>query len=126
MNPHKILVVEDDYVISELIRITIECPQYELTCVDNGADAFAALAKGAFDLVLLDILIPAPDGWEVYKFIRSNSDFDRTRVIVLTALEFSPEFLRAKNLLPADLFMQKPFELDELAANAAKLLKVSG
>jgi DNA-binding response OmpR family regulator len=124
MNHHKILVVEDDYLISELIGITLVSPHYEMTCVDNGKDALAALGKKPPDLVLLDIMIPPPDGWEIYKSMRSNQEFNDTRVIILTALSFSPEFLVAKNLLPTDLFMRKPFEIEELTANVANLLAV--
>lgn len=118
----KILVVEDDPVISELIGITLESPEYEIDFADNGIDALAALARRSPDLVLLDIMIPPPDGWKIYKVIRSSLEYARTKVIVLTALGFSPEFLASKNMAPTDLFMRKPFELDELTVNVANML----
>jgi DNA-binding response OmpR family regulator len=71
---------------------------------------------------LLDVLIPEPDGWEIYKVTRSNPELNHTRVIILTALLFKTEFLNAKRILPTDMVMRKPFELDELKANVKRLL----
>lgn len=122
MNPKKILIVEDDSHISELIKITLWSPLYAITCVDNGIDALAKLMSEKPDLVVLDILIPEPDGWEIYKAIRSNPGFNHTRVIILTALLFSNEVLWAKNIATTDMVMKKPFELDELRTNAKILL----
>jgi DNA-binding response OmpR family regulator len=122
MNPYKILIVEDDSNISELIEITLMSPHYTLTFTDSGAAALEKLAEEKPDLVVLDILIPEPDGWKLYKIIRDNPGLEDTRVIILSALLFRPEFLRAKNILPADLVMKKPFELDELRMNVKNIL----
>jgi two-component system, OmpR family, alkaline phosphatase synthesis response regulator PhoP len=122
MQLHKILIVEDDPNINELIRITILSPSYSIICVDNGIEALAKLIQEKPDLVLLDILIPEPDGWEIYKTIRSNPDLNHTGVIILTALLFRSDFLQAKRILPTDMVMRKPFELDELKANVKRLL----
>jgi DNA-binding response OmpR family regulator len=117
MNPRKILVVEDDPNINELIRITLTSPIHSITCVEDGAGAMTKLAEIKPDLVLLDILIPKPDGWEIYKDIRSNPDLNHTRVIILTALLFSKETLWMHNIVSTDMVMKKPFELEELRAN---------
>lgn len=121
--PYKILIVEDEIDITDLIRVTLMSPSYSITCVDTGAAALAALADEIPDLILLDILIPEPDGWEIYTTIRSNADFKNTRVIIMTALLLAPDFLKGKVILPADKVMKKPFELDELAANVKNILK---
>jgi DNA-binding response OmpR family regulator len=123
MRPRKILVVEDDPNINELIRITLTSPFHAITCVEDGADAMTKLAEIKPDLVLLDILIPKPDGWEIYKAIRTNSDLNHTRVIILTALLFSNDSLWIHNIVSTDMVMKKPFELDELRANARELLE---
>lgn len=62
MIPCKILVVEDDPHISELIKITVSSPLYAITCVDTGSEALAKLMEDKPNLVLLDILMPEPDG----------------------------------------------------------------
>jgi len=122
MTSKKILVVEDDPYISELIEVTLLSPLHAITCVDSGVAALEKLAKDKPDLVMLDILIPEPDGWEIYKVIRSDPDLKHTRVIILSALLFSPDFLREKIILSEDLVMKKPFELDELRENVNSLL----
>jgi DNA-binding response OmpR family regulator len=122
MNHPKILIVEDDVSICELIRITLLSPLHVITCVDNGNDALTELARLKPDLVVLDILIPEPDGWEVYKVIRSNPELIHTRIIILTALLFMPQVYKEMNVLPADLIMKKPFELDELRSNVNNML----
>jgi DNA-binding response OmpR family regulator len=121
--PYKILIVEDEIDITELIRATLMSSSYSITCVDTGTAALAALASETPDLILLDILIPEPDGWEIYKTIRSNADFRNTRVIIMTALLLAPDFLKGKVILPADKVMKKPFELDELVANVKDILE---
>jgi DNA-binding response OmpR family regulator len=125
MNTYTILVVEDDSNINELIRITVSSPLHAITCVDTGAEAMAKLLTEKPDLVILDILIPEPDGWIVYKAIRSNPELKNTKVIILTALLFRPDFLRAKGIAATDLVMKKPFELDELRENVKSMLKVA-
>ncbi len=125
MNPYRILVVEDDPSISELIKITLSSPSYELTCVDSGIDALAKLSGDRPDLVLLDLLMPEPDGWTLYGIIRGDRDLRGTKVIILTALSIKPEVLAEKHMLPSDLFMSKPFDLDDLRTNVKNLLTIS-
>ncbi len=122
MNTSKILIVEDDSNISEIVKITLLSQYHVITCVDNGTKALEKLSTEEPDLVVLDILIPEPDGWQIYRAIRSNPEFAHVRVIILTALLFSQEFLRAKNILTTDIVMKKPFEIDELRKNAEILL----
>jgi two-component system alkaline phosphatase synthesis response regulator PhoP len=122
MIPCKILVVEDDPHISELIKITVSSPVYSITCVDTGGEALAKLLQDKPNLVLLDILVPEPDGWSLYKTIRNNPGLAHTRVIILSALPIKPEVLTEKNLLPTDMFMAKPFDLDDLRMNVKNML----
>jgi DNA-binding response OmpR family regulator len=122
MKPYKILVVEDEIDISDLLKITLRDQNYAITFVDNGIDALMKLAEEIPDLVVLDILIPEPDGWKIYKKIRSNSNFDRTRVIILTALFLTPEFLKSKVIHRSDLVMTKPFDIEELITKVKDVL----
>ncbi len=125
MRPYKILIVEDDPPICELISLTLSAPNHALTTADSGASAIAQMVSDKPDLVVLDILIPEPDGWKVYETMRNDPSLSQTRVIILTALPISPGVLASRNLLPADRFMKKPFDLDELRSNAESLLSES-
>jgi two-component system alkaline phosphatase synthesis response regulator PhoP len=122
MNLNKILVVEDDPSISELIKITLASPSYNIACVDSGDGAVTILKGDKPDLVVLDILIPGPDGWAVYKFIRNNPRLKQTRVIILTALPIKPDALADKNILSTDLYMTKPFELEDLRISVKSMI----
>jgi DNA-binding response OmpR family regulator len=122
MNLNKILVVEDDPSISELIKITLTSPFYNIACVDSGDGAVTILKGDKPDLVVLDILIPGPDGWAVYKFIRNNPRLKQTRVIILTALPIRQTVLAEKNMLTTDLYMTKPFELEDLRKSVKSMI----
>jgi len=121
----KILVVEDDQNISELIGITLSNPQYAITYVDNGKAVLETLSREKPDLIILDILIPEPGGWKIYDFVRSNPEFNNVRVLVFSAFTFTPEFLLKQNIVSADCVMKKPFELEELRANVKKLINIA-
>ncbi len=124
MQKYTILIVEDDQHIGELIDITLSDPEYSKLYVDNGIAARAKLIDEP-DLVILDIMIPEPDGWKLYKEIRSNPKLDKTRVLIFTALILAKDFVKSKAILPSDLLMYKPFELKELKSNVRKLLGIS-
>ena len=119
--PYKILIVEDDAPISELIALTLSSPEYGITCADNGKEALVRLSQESIDLVVLDILIPPPDGWEIYRAIRSSPRLGNTKVIILTALGFLPGYVKGKNLAKTDMIMKKPFELEELRSNVKNM-----
>jgi DNA-binding response OmpR family regulator len=122
LNKYEILIVEDDPYISELVTVTLSSTWYAITCVTTGIEAMAKLSEYKPDIVLLDILIPEPDGWVIYKYIRNNPELSKTRVIIVTALPITREALRGKHMLPTDAFMTKPFELDELRMKVNTML----
>ncbi|HUI92169.1 MAG TPA: response regulator [Chitinivibrionales bacterium] len=121
----RVLIVEDDPQISELIALTLRDPAFALTTAETGAAALEALSRETPDLVVLDILIPDPDGWKVYEHIRGDPALSRTSVIILTALQVRPEVLAGKRLRAQDRFMKKPFDLDDLRSIVKALLAVA-
>ena len=123
MQQLRILIVEDDPNISELITITLESPFYAITCVDSGAAALIKLGEEKPDLVVLDILIPEPDGWELYTIIRNDPLLTHIRILILTALITKQDGIKKKNILPADGYMTKPFNLEELRMKVMEMLK---
>ncbi len=109
----RILIVEDDPVLSDGIRIGLGLSGSTVDAVANRADARAALETTKFDAVVLDLMLPDGSGLDLLREIRSKGD--RTPVVVLTALDAAPE--RVKGLdTGADDYLGKPFDLDELAA----------
>jgi DNA-binding response OmpR family regulator len=123
MQQLRILIVEDEPNISELITITLESPLYAITCADSGAAALVKLADEKPDLVVLDILIPEPDGWKLYQIIRKDPALAHVRILILTALITKWDGRNKKNILASDGYMTKPFNLEELRMKVMELLE---
>ena len=120
----KILLADDSITIQKVIGITFANEDYELTVVDNGADAVAKAAEIRPDLVLADVIMPEKDGYEVCKEIKANPALAGVPVILLTGT-FEP-FDEAKSKeAGADDFITKPFEsqtlIDKVKEQLAKV-----
>lgn len=103
----RILVIEDEASIQNILRIFLEDAGYQVTLADDGMDGIAAFHKDSFDLVLLDIMMPRLDGYSVCEMIRNESS---TPVILLTALDDEDNQMKGFNLL-ADDYITKPFSM---------------
>lgn len=121
MDMTKILVVDDDENICELLRLYLEKEGYEVFCSYDGADAIAKNEKEKPDLILLDIMLPKLDGWQVCREIRKNS---QVPIIMLTAK--SETFDKILGLeLGADDYISKPFDAKEVMARVKAVLRRS-
>lgn len=114
----KILVVEDERPISDLIRMNLEDAGYQCTCALDGLTAADILEKHTFDLVLLDIMLPKVDGYELLEYIKPTG----TPVIFLTAKAGLNDRVKGLNLGAED-YIVKPFEIVELMARIQVVLR---
>jgi len=115
----KILIVDDDENISELISLYLEKENYSTKTVDNGNDVLEAVKSFNPNLVLLDLMLPGKDGYDVCKEIRQTSTVP---VIMLTAKgETFDKILGLE--LGADDYMVKPFDTKELTARVKAVLR---
>ncbi len=115
----KILVVEDDHNISDLIRMYLEKEGFEVYAAFDGGKAVELFRSLTPDMVLLDIMLPVMDGWSVCAKIRETS---RTPIIMITAK--SEVFDRIQGLeMGADDYIVKPFEMKELIARINAVLR---
>ena len=115
----RILVVEDDRNISDLIRMYLEKEGFEVTAAFDGGTAVEKFKEIQPDLVLLDIMLPVMDGWGVCQKIREMS---KTPIIMLTAK--SEVFDKVTGLeMGADDYIVKPFEMKELIARINAVLR---
>lgn len=114
----KILVVEDERPISDLIRMNLEDAGYQCTCALDGLTAADILEKHTFDLVLLDIMLPKVDGYELLEYIKPTG----TPVIFLTAKAGLIDRVKGLNLGAED-YIVKPFEIVELMARIQVVLR---
>ncbi len=115
----KVLVIDDDINICELIRLYLEKEGYEVLTVYNGRSGLDAFGESAPHIVILDIMLPGIDGWQVCREIRKISNIP---IIMLTAK--GETFDKVLGLeLGADDYMVKPFEPKELVARVKAVLR---
>lgn len=117
--PAKVLVVEDEGKLRELLRTYLEGHGYQVSTAASGAEALAKLSCDPPDLVLLDVMLPGMDGLDVCRRLRQTS---RVPVIFLSAR--SEEIDRLLGLeLGADDYITKPFSLREVVARVRAVLR---
>ncbi len=114
----KILVVEDELPISDLIDMNLSSRGYQCTCAYDGMQAADLLEENTYDLILLDIMLPQIDGYELMEYIRPMN----IPVIFITAKSSVAD--RVKGLqLGADDYLVKPFAIVELLARVEAVLR---
>lgn len=124
MNQKRILIVDDEEHILELIRFNLKKNGYEVFVSDNGEDCIQFLKENSVDLVVLDLMLPGIDGLEVCKEIRRIDALEKLPIIMLTAR--SEETDRILGLeLGADDYIPKPFSVRELVARIKAVLRRS-
>ncbi len=115
----KILVIEDDKDISELLKFFLEDNGYSVRIADNGIEGIEMYRYESIDLILLDILLPKVDGYMVCKTIRKESDIP---IIMITALTSEDEQIRGYDL-KVDDYVTKPFSMPVLLKKVAAVLR---
>ncbi len=115
----KILVVDDEKNICELLRLYLEKEGYSVVTAYDGGQAVSAFQKEAPDLIILDIMLPVLDGWQVCREVRRTSEVP---IIMLTAK--GETFDKVLGLeLGADDYIVKPFETKEVIARIKAVLR---
>jgi two-component system, OmpR family, response regulator MtrA len=116
-----VLLVEDDSSIREITTLGLEQAGYRVTASGDGRDALLRFRQGAFDLVVLDVMLPSLDGLEVCREIRRDS---AVPIIMLSARSELHDVVVGLEL-GADDYVTKPFELPELVARIKAVLRRS-
>lgn len=114
----RVLIVEDEKPIAELIRMSLSGAGYRCTCVYDGLAAADRIEKESFDLILLDVMLPGVDGFELMEYIRPLG----IPVIFLTARGAVSDRVRGLRA-GADDYLVKPFEIIELLARVETVLR---
>ena len=116
---NQILIVDDEHDCAELLRYHLQRENYEAVIVRNGKEAIDAVQSQAPDAILLDIMMPELNGWEVCRILRESTKGKSLPIIMLTAL--SEEEERVKGLsLGADDYLSKPYSVKELLLKLRK------
>ena len=118
----KVVVVEDDINIAELLRIYLEKDGFAVTVSHDGAEGLRLAEELKPDLVMLDIMLPGMDGWQVCKRLRQTS---KVPIIMLTAKGETEDKVQGLEM-GADDYIVKPFEVKELLARIHAVLRRTG
>jgi len=118
----KILVVDDDPDVTKFLSNVLGREGYEVVCAGSGEEALEKMQDGGIGLVLLDIAMPAMDGWEVCRKIRSEPGYGNVYICVITA---KPEASIAKKITSsgADGYIMKPFRTEDLISKASEVVR---
>lgn len=108
MAKRKILVVDDDPTMVKLINVNLKLNNYSVVEATSGEQALDVLVNEPLDLVVLDIMMPGVDGWEVLKRVRNNPETEEMPVILVTAKTQDSDVIRGWEL-GADEYVIKPF-----------------
>jgi len=118
----KILIVEDEKEIADLIAYTLKKENFDVTIALDGETALQKLSEESFDLVILDLMLPKIQGLEICKIIRNNPKMQKTGIIIVTAK--GEEYDRITGLeTGADDYITKPFSPRELLARIKAILR---
>ncbi len=117
--PIKVVVIEDEEFLTELIKINLRLRGIDVTTAEYGEDGYAKILEQKPDLILLDARLPDIDGWEICKRIKSNSAISKIPVVFVTAAAQESDKMRAKEA-GADGFLAKPFQIKELLKTIKK------
>ena len=118
---HKILIVDDEPNIVVPLQFLIEQNGFQVMVAASGEESLEAISKFRPDLILLDIMLPGIDGYEVCEIVRLNPEWRNTKIIFLTAMGRDVDIAKGM-VLGADDYITKPFSNKEIIAKINKLL----
>lgn len=116
----RILVVDDDSHIRELVKENLGEEGYRVFTANDGLSAMNMIKNHKPDLIVLDIMMPEMDGWEVCKTIRDSGK--KIKIIMLSARSTSRDRMIGIRILKADRYLTKPFDIEDLLAEVRRLL----
>lgn len=121
MNQHRIVVADDDPIVTKFLSAIFKDEGYEVRTADDGEKAWLLIKEMKPDLVILDLVMPYRDGFEVCRQMRAAPETRTVPVIILSMKEKEQDALHAFEV-GADDYIRKPFNVLELLARARKLM----
>lgn len=122
MSTAHILIVEDDDLVSRTVERSLSSDDFQISLADNGLDGIKAARKSSPDLVILDVIMPEIDGYEVCRRMRADSQLSDIPILFLTA-KIKDEDKVNGFLAGADDYLTKPFNIDELTLRVQAILR---
>ena len=122
---NKVVCIEDEPGVIELIRLILERRGLEVTGAEGGTEGLKIVKALKPALVLLDLMMPGMDGWEVYRRMKADEDMKNIPVIIVTAKAEGIDEVLAKHIAKVDDYIKKPFSLQELVQSIERVLNRS-
>jgi two-component system alkaline phosphatase synthesis response regulator PhoP len=119
----RILIVDDDHEVARLIRSYLEQAGYDVLVAYDGENALHILRRERPDLVLLDLMLPDRDGWDITRIVRSDPTLAQTPIIMLTARVTDTDKILGLEL-GADDYVTKPYNPREVVARVRARLRI--
>jgi two-component system response regulator VicR len=120
----KILCIEDEQEMIDLIRLILSRRGFEIFGANGGKEGLEIIRREHPDLVLLDLMMPEMDGWDVYQQMKSDETTKRIPVIVVTAKAQSIDKVLGLHIAKVDDYITKPFSPQELLASVDNVLSM--
>jgi DNA-binding response OmpR family regulator len=115
----KILIVDDDTQVTSLLKRYLTVEGYEVIGINQSSKAMQTAQAMRPDLIILDLMMPPPDGFTLCRMLRADPAFSRTPILIITAMADSNSKATS---FGANDYLAKPFNLDELSSRIASLL----
>jgi DNA-binding response OmpR family regulator len=109
----RVLVVEDDDVIRQLITVNLELEGFEVVTAVDGQDALDKVGDAQPDVITLDVMMPRLDGWSTAERLRDNAETASIKIVLLSARAQDADVARGERI-GVDAYLTKPFDPDEL------------
>ena len=119
LSAKRVLVVDDEPDTLELVKLVLESGGFRTSLATSGREALSQIETSRPDLVLLDIMMPDMDGWEVFRKIKER--YSKVPIAILTAKAQNIDRLLGLHVLKADDYITKPFGKNELIDRVKKL-----
>ena len=121
--PH-ILYIEDERAVIDLVRTALKMSGYDLTGATSGTEGLALMRQQKPDLVLLDLMMPEPNGWQVYREMKADEALANLPVIIVTASIWEGNSrVLLDDLPPVEDYITKPFDMLRLIRAIEQILK---
>lgn len=118
----RILCIDDEPEMLELIRLILRRRGYEVQGATSGAQGLSMMRATAPDLVLLDLMMPDVDGWDVYQQMKADESMRRIPVIIITAKAQNIDRVLGLQVAKVDDYVSKPFSPQDLLSRVEKVL----
>jgi DNA-binding response OmpR family regulator len=119
----KIVYIEDDIEMTYLIKMILERRGYEIISTNNGLEGFDLVSNEKPDLILLDLMMPDIDGWDIYHQLKSSGQTENIPVVVISAKAQPIDKVLGLQVAKVNNYIAKPFKPQELIEVIENILK---